>query len=312
MAFVAVGAVVPQATTAAMSVRRRAGYRRRAQRSWVRAVGEGGGEAKKASASKQRPKILPRLFVLELEQFVKQPAPSEPDEEQVKSFVERVHVHAKTNPNEPIHVMYATRKGYSEAMEWIGWDADAPPEDSGKDAIVPLPDTLVCLSGLQIFQRGYRTPDPYWDSQVMKKFESKPARYVVERFYEKELRPITAPDDDVSLRFARILGADGEPVLGKSSEVLCAEVEKSLDEMGLVCRVESDDKNQEISVMPGSGSLPDAVAFIQGMLRVLPGRTLVFGRSRDFKELMTTRANLGVFCEAPEDNPTVRAASVFR
>ena len=139
-------------------------------------------------------------------------------------------------------------------------------------------DALVCGDGSEIYQRGYRTEDPYWKGQVGKGWEgSKVVKWAAERFWGEQVA-FLGNEEEMSVRVRMREGVN-------CKDRFREEMESKLEGIGVKVRVERGE-GREVVVRPRGGSVVEAVKFIRSMLRVKEGRTRVFGKGKLVEQLV--------------------------
>lgn len=156
--------------------------------------------------------------------------------------------------------------------------------DSIRDAGLVEPDALAALDGSELYQRRYRTPDPYWAKKVSKDWDPKPAAWVVQTFFPKELARI---EEDDSGEYE--LGYEVKE--GQPNEV-CERVKIKLVEMGVKGR--SSLRGERLVISPAVGNVADVVGFCQMMLRIPQESTFVFGGENLVRSCVEGKANRGI------------------
>lgn len=95
---------------------------------------------------------------------------------QVHNLFEKLRVHAAAS--QPVTLAYFTADEYEVAR------AQLARHPSAVEA-----DVTCTLRGARLYQRGYLTPDPYWNDQMVAGWEIKPALWVMREFFSDALRP---------------------------------------------------------------------------------------------------------------------------
>lgn len=234
-----------------------------------------------------------KVVVLELEAILDSANTADMTE-----FYDRIEIN-RSRMNEYWFVVYATELSYKRATEAIAATENA----------ISMPDTIICGSGLEIYQRGYTSPDPYWLSLSMKGFDPKPSQWVIATFFGKILKPVVTENDlDPRLRYMLVSSLSDEKTM--TSEELVSAVSDKMEEMGLKTRVDWNDIDENLVLSPSGSSLAGAVGFIQNTLMVEKGSTIAFGRSLAFDELFKAKSCLGI-CPKNSLNDQVRKCMAF-
>lgn len=193
-----------------------------------------------------------KLLVVELSEVLRNPSSPE-----LKTFSERVSVD-RDSAKDTTYVVYSSGLGYTRSMEQI--------EAAG----LVEPDALSALDGTELYQRRYRSPDPYWAKMVCKDWDPKPTQWVIGEFFADQV--VHAVDDSESF------GLVYECKDGEQDRVeLCRRIGGKLNEMGIKARVNERGEGKRVVVTPAAGSVAELVGFCQMMLRVPEKMTFVFG-----------------------------------
>lgn len=189
---------------------------------------------------------------------------------------ERVMVD-RNSSQDTTYLLYMTQANYIQSMEAI--------RASG----LVEPDALAALDGSELYQRQYRTPDPYWAKMVRKDWDAKPAAWVVEKFFAEELEPArndVGGNEEYELMYV--------PKDDATAENISERVQTKLREMGVKARVR--ERGERVVVTPAVGSPAEVVGFCQMMLRIPEEATYVFGGQRLLSNCVEGRRNWGI-CE---------------
>ncbi|CDF40801.1 unnamed protein product [Chondrus crispus] len=211
-----------------------------------------------------------KLLVIELSEILRKPNPAH-----MKTFTERVSAD-RAKDTDTTFVLYSSDVGYAQAMEQM--------EKVG----LIQPDALATFHGTELYQRRYKTPDPYWAKMVCKDWDPKPTRWVIGEYFKTELKHCPEDSDDFGLIF--------ECKKKKQDRTeLCREVEIKLEQMGITARVGKRGESRNMIVTPAAGSVGDLVGFCQMMLRISEKMTFVFGGSELVNKSVQGKENLGIY-----------------
>lgn len=207
-------------------------------------------------------------------------------ERELKSFSERVLVDRERS-KDTTYVVYCSEEGYEETVRKV------------EEGRIVDGDALIVLDGTQIYQRGYRTPDPYWTKVVGKDWNAKPIQWAVATFFKEEVKGKEG-GGEYELVFERIHGREEEEEgKGKGGgEALCARIGEKLEEMGIQARVRG--RGQDVIVMAAAGSVVEAVEFCQMMLRIGEENTFIFGSDELVEKCVRGKGNMGICGERSE------------
>eukprot|EP00177_Eucheuma_denticulatum_P000852 GFKZ01001540.1.p1 GENE.GFKZ01001540.1~~GFKZ01001540.1.p1 ORF type:complete len:282 (-),score=45.16 GFKZ01001540.1:327-1172(-) len=178
------------------------------------------------------------------------------DEEEIRAFSQRVEVDRR-NSKDGTYVVYCGEDSYGSMIKRV--------EESG----LVEANALVAWGGSELYQQGYRTPDPYWAKTVGRDWDPKPVRWVVENFFGADVL-FSGSEAEYELEFKRKKGS-------KCEEGLCQKIENKLKEMGVTGRVV--EREQGVAIMPAAGGMQEIIAFCCMMLRIEEESCFVFGRS---------------------------------
>lgn len=177
-------------------------------------------------------------------------------EEEIREFSERVEVDRR-NSKEGTYVVYCSDESYGSMMKRV--------EESG----LVEANALVAYGGSELYQRGYRTPDPYWAKTVGRDWDPKPVRWVVENFFGGDVM-FSGGEAEYELEFKRNKGR-------KCEKGLCQRIGNKLKEMGVTGRVV--EREEGVVVMPAAGGMQEVISFCCMMLRIEEESCFVFGGS---------------------------------
>lgn len=208
-----------------------------------------------------------KLLVVDLPTLLQNASP-----ESLQPFSQRVEVDRTASQN-TTYLLYTTRFNYKKSMRSI------------RTANLVEPDALAALDGSELYQRRYRTPDPYWAKKVGSEWDPKPAAWVATTFFPQEL--VSIDDEDTAGGYELAYEVRG----GDVTDVSCR-VGNKLAEMGVKARVCL--RGDRIVVAPAAGNVADVVAFCQMMLRIPEEATFVFGGEALVKSCVEEKANWGI------------------
>jgi hypothetical protein len=202
-----------------------------------------------------------RLLVVELE-CASGDADSPAHGPAARELTERIEVDRSTAV-ESAYLVYASERGYEASMKTV------------ETAALPAPDALVAICGSELYQRGYRSPDPLWDQMLRRDWDPKPAKWVVGKFFADDLTEDKSTAEEYELVFNVKEDASAPAV------ELRDKVHSKLGEMGIKARVSLRGGSEgSLAIMPASGDIGKVVAFCAKMLKIdSPGSTCVFGHA---------------------------------
>lgn len=217
-----------------------------------------------------------KLLVVELSEVLRGSG-----ERELRSFSERVRVDRERS-KVTTYLLYCSVEGYDETVRMV--------EKSG----IVEGDALVVLEGIQIYQRGYQTPDPYWMKIVGKDWNAKPVQWAMDTFFKEEVRGKGGGGEYevVFERRGKKRKGEGEVEGGGEREGLCEKIRNKLEEMGIRARVR--ERGKDVVVMAAAGSVVDAVGFCQTMLRIGEENTFVFGSDGLVDRCVRGKGNMGI------------------
>lgn len=234
-----------------------------------------------------------RLVVIELDAL---PLPPEPGKanSSVKEFDERVKVERNAG-GDTAYIVYSSSFGFQEAMK--------ESESRG----LPNPDAFVAVSGSEVYQSGYHSPDPFWEQSVRKQWDPKPTRWVVAKFFSDHLAERSAKEDEeyeITLRIKQ----------GSSMSAIALRdaVAEKLKDMGVQGRVSlrgGSSSKSSIVILPAAASVSKAIQFCAEMLKISgEGSVFVFGGPMLVESCISSSSDtVGVVTEAAvsaaESNP---------
>lgn len=229
---------------------------------------------KKRAVSQKRPRTLvcsaTKLLVVDLQEALRSSTAA-----LIKSFSERVEVD-RSSAKEKTFVLYNSISGYGASMQSV------------KDANLVEPDALSALDGSELYQRQYRTPDPYWAKTVRRDWDPKPIKWTMKQFFG-DVITASPCEEDLELLYVVNSGID------RPRE--CSLAEEKLKQMGLKARVLEGEDGRTIVVKPAAGSAAEVVAFCQMMLGIEESGTFVFGGDDLVGKCVRGKGNFG-FCGA--------------
>lgn len=212
---------------------------------------------------------LKKMLVVDLQELLRQAAN---DASEVRDFSERVQVDRASSKDQTF-VLFCSSSGYDATIRSIN------------DAQLIEPDALTTLSGTELYQRGYRTPDPYWGQRVLSRWTPKPVQWVASKFFSDEVKD-TLAEEDFSIKV--ILKGSGP------SADFCKRMADKLQDMGISARVILSNDSKSVLVVPAAGSLSDVVSFCQGMLEIPENATFVFGSDDLINACVQGKGNIGL------------------
>jgi hypothetical protein len=179
-----------------------------------------------------------------------------------RELTERVQVD-RAAAVDSAYLVYASERGYEAAMKTV------------ETAALPVPDALVAISGSELYQRGYRSPDPLWDQMLRKEWDPKPSTWVINKFFPNDLAESDTKEEEYELVF------DLKKEASSSAVELRDQVQEKLAELGIKARVSLRGGSEgSLAIMPASGDIGKVVSFCAKMLKIEdPGSTCVFGRA---------------------------------
>eukprot|EP00189_Rhodosorus_marinus_P005308 CAMPEP_0113964756 /NCGR_PEP_ID=MMETSP0011_2-20120614/7335_1 /TAXON_ID=101924 /ORGANISM="Rhodosorus marinus" /LENGTH=206 /DNA_ID=CAMNT_0000977131 /DNA_START=187 /DNA_END=807 /DNA_ORIENTATION=+ /assembly_acc=CAM_ASM_000156 len=139
-------------------------------------------------------------------------------------------------------------------------------------------DCLVTRSGLDIYQMGYATPDPYYAELFSgnDSFDRKPTEWVMSEFFSEKLKPDRELQNEGSPSEEPMI-YDPKETFGENLPAVQEEVSAKLTEMGLKSRVVVDLDAKKLQILPISATIKDAIGFIQKMTKITEENTMIFG-----------------------------------
>lgn len=226
------------------------------------------------SSSRCRRHSVPRcaavkLLVVELSEVLRGPRSAE-----MKNFSERVSVD-RSSAQDTTYVLYSSQLGYGPSMERI------------KSSDLIDPDALSALDGTELYQRRYRTPDPYWAKMVCKDWDPKPTLWVIGQFFEDQVAHAVDDSEEYGLVYEC---KDGKQNRGE----LCEKIGDKLKEMGIRARVSERGESNSVVVTPAAGSVVDVIGFCQMMLRIPEDMTYVFGSDELVENCVVGKESFGI------------------
>jgi len=138
------------------------------------------------------------------------------------------------------------------------------------------PEVLITLGGAQVFQLGFREPDPYWEEQVLKEWEPKPVQALVETTLEEanfrclELRKIYSSEFPLSSmpKVPIVLQYKISEANDTDYETLYSMIMEKLRENGLKANIRRKHRDRAFSVCPSAVKSIGAFEFICSMLNI--------------------------------------------
>lgn len=224
-----------------------------------------------------------KLLVVDLQEIVRTS-----EQEHIKSFSERVEVD-RSSSKDTTFVLFSSQSGYAASMQSI------------KDASLVEPDALATLDGTELYQRYYKTPDPYWKKTVQQDWQSKPVVWALGQFFKDDVDDIKM--DDVSVRAV----CNTESNIGE----ICSQVRVKLSDMGIIARVCAGEEPREITLTAAAGSVVDVVSFCQMMLKIKEDATFVFGSDNFVSSCVRGKGNVGLCGSRSEEQWDVLGGRVF-
>eukprot|EP00178_Gracilaria_changii_P005796 TRINITY_DN197_c0_g1_i1.p2 TRINITY_DN197_c0_g1~~TRINITY_DN197_c0_g1_i1.p2 ORF type:complete len:282 (+),score=54.35 TRINITY_DN197_c0_g1_i1:1451-2296(+) len=215
-----------------------------------------------------------KLLVVDLQHLLRNAPP-----DVIANFSERVTVERNSSQN-GAYLLYSSRSGYEPSMKSI------------HDANLVEPDALAALDGSELYQRLYRTPDPYWASKVRKEWQPKPIQWLVSTFFADQVEAVEG-DDSVQLVFRCKPGAVRTDV--------CQALKSKLTEMGITTRVNVLQDDRNIVVAPAAAGASEVIAFCQMMLSIEEKNTFVFGSDELVGSCVRGKGNVGLCGGESED-----------
>ncbi|KAI0565017.1 Sucrose-6F-phosphate phosphohydrolase [Gracilaria domingensis] len=208
-----------------------------------------------------------KLLVVDLQQLLRN-APANV----LAHFSERVTVERNATEN-GTYLLYSSRSGYAPSIKSI------------QDANLVEPDALAVLDGSELYQRHYRTPDPYWARTVRQHWQPKPIRWIVSTFFAEHIELVEGSDE-----FQLVFGCKD----GVVRTDVCAQLATKLTEMGITTRVSVLGDDRHIAVAPAAAGASEVIAFCQTMLGVEEKNTFVFGSDELVGSCVRGKANVGM------------------
>lgn len=209
--------------------------------------------------------------------------------EQLRHFSERVEVERKSTPD-GTYVVFSSRSGYEPSMQSI------------KDADLAEPDALAALDGSELYQRRYRTPDPYWAKTVRKDWEPKPIKWIVSTFFGDHAHVVESNEE-----YELIFRCKDET---QRSE-LCGDIGRKLEEMGITARATVATDGRHIVIAPAAAGAAEVIAFCQKMLGIEETNTFVFGSEELVESCVRGKGNIGICGSASEGKWESLGARVY-
>lgn len=173
--------------------------------------------------------------------------------EVISSFSEHVKIDRSASANS-VFLLYVTPQPYQTCMEEVqsGGLVDA--------------DAVAVLNGAELYQKGYRTRDPYWAGLVGKGWEKKAAKWIIEKEF----------GDDMVYS-----GDEGDGLIFKGKGV---GIEGKLSDMGIKAKtVESGE--EQVWVGPAGGGVQEVVEFCMKMLNVEKDNGFLYGEEEWMKNV---------------------------
>lgn len=195
---------------------------------------------------------------------------SSPDSD-IQRFKERVEVERNSSKS-PTYLVYSSSSTYPASMQSMA-----------ENGLIE-PDALVTLSGTELYQKGYRTPDPYWAEQVQSGWTPKPVEWTISKFFKSEVEDVSVEDDIIVKVQCKGIGPSAD---------FCSRVKTKLTEMGIWARVILDDEHN-VMIMPAVGSPCLVVLFCQSMLGIEESSTFVFGGDDLINDCVQGKSNVGL------------------
>lgn len=213
--------------------------------------------------------VVKKMLVVDLQELLR---PSASDPACIKDFADRMEVERSTG-NGSTYVLFSSVSGYDASMASI------------RDAGLVEPDALATLNGSELYQRQYRTPDPFWSKTVRQAWTPKPVSWVAQHFFSDEVEEVYEGEEFE----VRIKCRDGVRVAD-----VVEGVSKKLSEMGISARVMVGEDARWVIVVPSAGSASEVIAFCQMMLKVEEDATFVFGGDDLISKCVGGKGNRGV------------------
>lgn len=209
----------------------------------------------------------------------------------MKTFSERVSVD-RDQAVEKTFVLYSSTFGYSQAMKKM------------KEVGLIEPDALSALEGTELYQRQYKTPDPYWAKMVCKDWDPKPTKWVIGEYFREEVKHSVDDSEEYGLVF------ECKKKRQNRAE-LCQKIREKLGEMGIKARVAQRGESTSVVVTPAAGSVQEVVGFCQMMLRIPENMTYVFGGDDIVGKCVAGKGNIGICGKEVAANMTHTGDQVF-
>ncbi|EME32416.1 uncharacterized protein Gasu_05020 [Galdieria sulphuraria] len=138
------------------------------------------------------------------------------------------------------------------------------------------PEVIITFGGAQIFQLGFREPDPSWEEQVMKEWEPKPVQSLIEstlkeakigylecrKIYSSEFPLSSMPKIPLVLQYT--LSEDIET----GQETLISLLLQKLRENGLKASIRRGSHERSLDIAPSTVTSIGAFEFICSMLNI--------------------------------------------
>lgn len=211
---------------------------------------------------------IKNLLVVDLQELLRHPGSQSDD---LKSFSERVQVDRSTS-KDTTYVLYSSASGYDATSQSI------------QDADLIQPDAITTLNGTELYQKSYRTPDPYWTQLICSGWTSKPVEWVFANSFKDEVERVASTEEFVVNVWCK----------EAPSADFCERADTKLKEMGISARVVLGDQSKLVMVLPAAATASKVVEFCQQMLNVEENNTFVFGSDELVKDCVQGKGTVGL------------------
>jgi len=152
-------------------------------------------------------------------------------------------------------------------------------------SVLREPDAWICNSGVDLYQKGYRTGDPYYASTLFKQWDPKPTTIMLSQAFEAEIDPMPLPEGaDPFLTPIRFKKASSGT---KPIDKLIEDMKSNLKSMGLSAEIRPDSLNKDVIVaLPAKTGIAFACEFISSILGVPQENVCVAGEHELIQKVM--------------------------
>lgn len=168
----------------------------------------------------------------------------------------------RSKSKDTTYVLFSSASGYDATSRSI------------KDADLVQPDAIATLNGTELYQKNYKTPDPYWTQLICSGWTSKPVEWVFENFFKDEVERVNSTEE-----FAVNVWCKEAP-----SADFCQRAGVKLEDMGISARVVLGDESKLVMVLPAAATASRVVEFCQQMLNIEEKNAFVFGSDELVKD----------------------------